>query len=91
MHSTLDLRSTRKLLFLLQREEFLLRYFLRKLIFFFIASGIAFSIHDWVPEWLSAIYLGTGLPTIAYPDRVPFYRLRYFECIDHFLLLLFSL
>lgn len=58
---------------------------------FFITSGIAFSIHDWVPEWLTAIYLGTGLPTIAYPDRVPFYRLRYFECIDHFLLLLFSL
>lgn len=24
-----------------------------------------------IPEWLTAIYLGTGLPIVAYPDRVP--------------------
>lgn len=24
-----------------------------------------------IPEWLTAIYLGTGLPILAYPDRAP--------------------
>lgn len=40
-----------------------------------------------IPEWLTAIYLGTGLPILAYPDRVP---IQSSSCILNVLIALYS-
>lgn len=40
-----------------------------------------------IPEWLTAIYLGTGLPILAYPDRAP---IQSSSCILNVLIALYS-